>query len=884
MSRRTGSACSSPSQAAAWRCAFCLLAVAAVWAPRSDADPYVTPASVYRWNSASGIRFNDVGGIRFNDAGGIRFNDVGGIRFNDAGGLLFTEASGIRFNDVGGIRFNDAGGIRFNDAGTGTSVDLQLLDLLPTLADTSSINVVVSYLAYPSSQDLNRLGALGITGGTLMRMLPMVVVTATRSQIVALAGLPNVRSVWADRALTWVADDARRFIGVNQSEQDPFLRGPQGLPFAGRGVAIAFVDTGIDATHPDLPAGTKVVQNTRVETAAGIPGVFVNPVYTEGIANTDLALGHGTFGAGIAAGTGAASGGLYRGVAAEAKLVGVSVGDIYIVNVLEGYDYVLWRGAQYGIRVVNCSFSTSGPFDPDDPINMATRELYDRGLTVVFAAGNYGPAPDTLNPYAVAPWVIGVASGDTAGRLSSFSSRGVLNEGLYHPTLTAPGERIISTSSVSLQGVFGIAGAPAGSDAAVLPAYRWAYSEASGTSFAAPHVAGVAALMLEADPTLTPAEIKQLLQISATPMPARDRGEVGTGYLDAWAALTKLLDPARPFGSFIPELLDRRRYELVFGPIVEFSGTVPAGGELTLPLPGGVETLSVTAGIAWDAPADDLDMVVLGPGGSELARSASINAGGIFGTSEGFSLYHPGAPATLRIFPKIGLASDLEITGQYQTIEPFFPRLDDLNTLAPQDRGVALKALASLAMSPRPGTSDGGRFPWREPRDADVPLPPECFCGSSLLTRGEAARLIALAAHVPQTLPGAPSFIDVPPTDPAYAYIESVATSAARRGVMLPPRQPLMFGSKAGVERIELAVAAIEALGLHDEAAAWSGQLQLADLAQVPAGTEGHAALALALGILRTTPTPAGEALLPRQAITRLDAARAVVAMLAFTR
>src|SRR5213593_1058891 len=110
------------------------------------AGPYVTETSGIRWNDVGGIRWNDVGGIRWNDVGGIRWNDVGGIRWNDVGGTLFTDASGIRWNDVGGIRWNDVGEIDFADAlSTGVrSVDLELLNVLSGLPDTSSINVIVS--------------------------------------------------------------------------------------------------------------------------------------------------------------------------------------------------------------------------------------------------------------------------------------------------------------------------------------------------------------------------------------------------------------------------------------------------------------------------------------------------------------------------------------------------------------------------------------------------------------------------------------------------------------------------------------------------------------------------------------------------------------------
>src|SRR5206468_9415511 len=105
------------------------------------------------------------------------------------------------------------------------------------------------------------------------------------------------------------------------------------------------------------------------------------------------------------------------GVAPGASILALSAGDFFITNVLEGFDYVLDNASRYRVKVLNCSWGTEGFFDPDDPVNIATRALYDAGVTVVFAAGNYGPAPDTLNPYSVAPWVIGVGSTRKDGRL-----------------------------------------------------------------------------------------------------------------------------------------------------------------------------------------------------------------------------------------------------------------------------------------------------------------------------------------------------------------------------------------------------------------------------------------------------------------------------------
>ena len=389
------------------------------------AGPYVTDTSGLRWNDVGGLRWDEVGGLRWNDLGGLRWNEVGGLRWSDVGGLLFSDATGLSWNDPGGLRWNDVGALLFDGAlQTGEAdIDLELLSQLSFLPDTSWLNVIVTYRAAPTASDLLDLQALGIPGGTIFRQLPMVVVNATRDQIVRIAALPAVRSVFANRTLSFFDADSRALIGVDEVEADLSLPRPLGLPLSGAGVTIAVLDTGVDATHPDLPFGSKVVGNVRLAPALSGGLGFTYPLSVEGLPDTDLLLGHGTFVASVAAGTGQASGGTYRGVAPGASILGLSAGDLFIVNVLEGFDYILQNAARDHVRVVNCSWGTQGWFDPDDPVNIATRLVHDAGITVIFAAGNQGPSPDSLNPYAVAPWVIGVGSSRKDARLSRFSSR-----------------------------------------------------------------------------------------------------------------------------------------------------------------------------------------------------------------------------------------------------------------------------------------------------------------------------------------------------------------------------------------------------------------------------------------------------------------------------
>ena len=150
---------------------------------------------------------------------------------------------------------------------------------------------------------------------------------------------------------------------------------------------------------------------------------------------------------GIIAGSGASSAGKYSGVASGAKLLGLSAGDLNLTYVLSGFDYLLQKGQIYNVRVVNCSFSANTVFDSDDPVNIATKMLTDRGINVVFSAGNSGPGNGTMNPYAMAPWVVGVGATDQTERhFADYSSRGSFGD---DPSIRrwSPRDRILSASA-----------------------------------------------------------------------------------------------------------------------------------------------------------------------------------------------------------------------------------------------------------------------------------------------------------------------------------------------------------------------------------------------------------------------------------------------------
>jgi serine protease AprX len=411
-------------------------------------------------------------------------------------------------------------------ASAAAKIDPVLQEVLARATGTQPVQAVVTFSSRPSLLDVTALSATGVRVMTFSA-LPMVAVQGTAAQVAAVAALalPRMVSVYYNRPLQYFLDESVELIGATTVWSD--------LGFTGQGVTVAVLDSGIDGTHPDLTFGSKVVQNVKL-----VPDPFAvtGPVALENLATTDSSSGHGTHCASTIAGSGEASTAGYRGVAPGARLVGLGAGELIVVlSALEGFDWILQNRTRYNIRVVSNSWGTSGAFDPADPINVASKLAHDAGITVVFAAGNAGPENDTLNPYAVAPWVIGVAAGNKDGAtLADFSSRGIPGDPVYQPTITAPGVDIVAARA--LTGLITPLGAP--SDVS-LGADAVRYTTMSGTSMATPHVAGVVALMLEANPSLTPGGIRDALRATATPMDAAPH-EAGAGYVDALAAVTRV--------------------------------------------------------------------------------------------------------------------------------------------------------------------------------------------------------------------------------------------------------------------------------------------------------------------------------------------------------
>jgi len=440
-------------------------------------------------------------------------------------------------------------------AAAGASVDPVLRSALASASGPVEAIVTFRGDGAPTATNLALLQQAGVTTGVTLRSLPIAGVLITAAQVDALAAQPDVRSIYFNQALSYDNYDATALTGVDRVRTDVgMIRKNGGLPVTGKGVGVVVNDSGVDGTHKDLEFGRHLVQNVEAATNLNALEPTLLPVtYVENVPNTDSTGGHGTHVAGIVGGTGALSSGKYEGVAPGAKLVGYGSGaGLAILDTLGGFDYALTNQTQYGIRVITNSWGTTSDvatdFDPNDPINVATKRLYDRGVVVVFSAGNSGPEAGTITGnYKKAPWVITVAAGDKDRGLADFSSRGRAGVGgtvtvggqtftwSDQPSVTAPGVNIISTRVVSPVGVLGTPDDIEG----IEPAYIPFYTTLSGTSMAAPHVAGIVALMLEANPQLTPSQVKQIIMDTATDMPGYQTFEVGEGYVDAYASVDR---------------------------------------------------------------------------------------------------------------------------------------------------------------------------------------------------------------------------------------------------------------------------------------------------------------------------------------------------------
>jgi len=801
-------------------------------------------------NGADGITASGADGIVFSiTPSAVTIRGANGITASGADGITISGADSFVRTGVNAIiaALNSAVGQ------TGLqSVDPELAVLLDRLTDDSNIDAVVVYHHAPNDSDIADLQRLGVLGGTRYRVLPMIAVSATKAEIHAISRLSSVKSIYGNRTFQWNLEPAaRNLTGVERVRVNADLtRSNRGLPVSGRGITVAVLDTGLDGTHGDL-AG-RVVQNLKLADTQSVGVGFNYPLAAPSLPNTDQLYGHGTFVAGIIAGNGQQSGGKYAGVAPGANVLGLSAGDASLLFILSGFDYLLVNGSSFGVRVVNCSFSANTVFDINDPVNIATKMLTDNGINVVFSAGNTGPGLDSLNPYSVAPWVISTGATDVQGRLADFSSRGEFGSSLFRPTLVAPGVNTVSLRASTVAAVTTIDGLFE-SDTQLSASELPYYTTGRGTSFSAPQVAGVVALMLEVNPQLTPAQIRDILQRTASPLPAYYPHEVGAGMLNAQAAVLEAAFPQRHFGAWRGTAYQNQVQYISSAPQV-FSGSTAPGSysESFLTIPS--DTLLASVQVAWGVSqnTNNLDLTMSNPQGTGQPPANASNQAGLTGRRQRTVLINPEAGVwKARVAATAGLTtvSSQPYTGVLQTTSARYATLTDIGSLDSGSIAEIYQNFRGLVMSPvgqrfRPGFG---------------------------ITRAGLATALVMGGRVPQYLPAQSSYTDIRDRS-TMLFVESAR--AAPNGALFPSiAAGGNFQPDAGVDRLTAVVALVRAAGLRQQAESGTHVLTYTDAASIPTSLRGYVAVAVQHGLIKTD----GSTFRPQTSFTRLDLSHAMV-------
>jgi serine protease AprX len=386
-------------------------------------------------------------------------------------------------------------------------------------------------------------GALGLIstqtallGGRVVRRLPGIdalAIDVPNRVLSTLAANPLVARISHDRPVAAAMDRTSTTVGARAVRNQ--------LHVDGSGIGVAVIDSGITPWHDDLgdgAGGQRMIQ--FVDFVNGRPAPYDD-------------YGHGTHVAGIIAGNGYDSGGARTGIAPGVHLIALKVldaaGQGRISDVIAALDYVVANRDLLNIRVVNLSVA-GGVHESyqTDPLTLAAKRAVSAGIVVVAASGNNGRGPTGRTRYAGitspgnAPWVLTVGASTHMGTIdraddtmAAFSSRGpgAIDYGAT-PDPVAPGVGIESLADPSSA----LYVAP---NAALLSgtvaASQYPYMSLTGSSMAAPLVTGTIALMLQANPALTPNASKAILQYTAQSYPGHDFLTQGAGFLNAKGAV-----------------------------------------------------------------------------------------------------------------------------------------------------------------------------------------------------------------------------------------------------------------------------------------------------------------------------------------------------------
>ena len=304
--------------------------------------------------------------------------------------------------------------------------------------------------------------------------------------------LPGVVFVELDGRLEIQMNDVNEVHDVTQVWQD--------TGYTGSGSVVAIIDTGIDSDHVGL-------DDIDDDNSTNDPKViaFYDPVNTPELTNgTEVKAyddqGHGTHCAGITAGTGAPDY-LYKGVAPMAQLVGVKVldegGSGSFATVMAGMEWTVEKRHIFNIRAASMSLGGPGAIEwtssEEESVNRMGNEMMREGVALFIAAGN-SAGPATIGTPGSAEDVITVGSLDKNTAIAVYSSQGPTEEGRVKPNIAFVGSNVMAPDYNTGNG----------------------YTGKSGTSMATPGAAGLAALMYQANPDLSPFDIRNIMQETAT--------------------------------------------------------------------------------------------------------------------------------------------------------------------------------------------------------------------------------------------------------------------------------------------------------------------------------------------------------------------------------
>ncbi|MEO5897589.1 MAG: S8 family peptidase [Vicinamibacterales bacterium] len=399
--------------------------------------------------------------------------------------------------------------------------------LLRARAQAASGTSRVIVRTLPGTNAARALKAVGATSGRFLQNGQVAVVRD--AALLQLAASPEVVAIALDRRVHGSMERTSAAVGATWVREE--------LGLDGSGVGVAIIDSGVANWHDDLGS-------ERVTHFADFV-TYLPTAYDD--------YGHGTHVAGIIAGSGYDSGGARRGIAPGANLIVLKVldatGDGFISSVIAAIDYAVEQRTRFNIRVLNLSVS-AGVFESytTDPFTLAAKRAVDAGIVVVTAAGNLGrndkgqAQHGGITAPGNAPWVITVGASNhnrTAVRsddtLAPFTSRGPTNiDGDMKPDLVAPG---VGIESLAAAGSAIYNASPGARLAGTVDTVTPPYLSMTGTSMAAPVVAGTVALMLQANPELTPNLVKAILHYTAERRTRYELSAQGAGFLNARGAV-----------------------------------------------------------------------------------------------------------------------------------------------------------------------------------------------------------------------------------------------------------------------------------------------------------------------------------------------------------